>query len=140
MSNESVITDEMKGMIGMETKRTVLEVDKTMLSRIAEAVGDSNFRWQEEAAPGFLVASMVSGSGEIPDKLFPMKRRVDGGGEWEFLLPIKVGDTVTCITKLADLYEREGKSGTLLFLITGITVTNQRGELAAKSTGRMINY
>ena len=140
MSNESVITDEMKGMIGMETKRTVLEVDKTMLSRIAEAVDDLNPRWQEEAAPGFMAASMVSGSGDIPAKLYPMKRVVDGGGDWEFLLPIKVGDTVTCITRLADMYEREGKSGKLLFLIIGTTVTNQREELAAKATGRMINY
>jgi len=140
MSNESVISDEMKSMLGMELNRSVLEVDKTMLRRLAEAIDDTNPKWQEEAAPGFLVAAMVSGGGEPPKTLFPLKRMVAGGGDWEYLLPIKAGDTITCVTNLADMYEREGKAGKLLFLITETTVTNQNNKVAAKAKGSLINY
>jgi len=140
MSNESAITDEMKSMLGMELNRAVLEIDKTMLSRLAEAIDDPNPRWQEEAAPGFLIAAMVSGGGEPPKTLFPLKRMVAGGGDWEYLLPIKVGDMITCVTNLADMYEREGKAGKLLFLVTETTITNQKKEVVAKAKGSLINY
>jgi len=140
MSEGSVITDDMRAMIGTETSRVVHEVDKTMLSRIAEAIGDADPRWQQEAAPGFVLAAMVTGGGELPDKLFPMQRRVAGGGDWEFLLPIRVGDVITCSTKLADIYEREGKAGKLLFIQAETMITNQRGELAARGKSSLINY
>jgi len=140
MSNGLAITEEMKSMIGMETGRVVHEVDKTMLRRLAEAIEDPNPRWQEEAAPGFTFAAMVTGGGELPDKLFPMKRKVAGGGDWEFYLPIKVGDVMTCTAKLADIYEREGKAGKMLFFITETTITNQKREVAAKGKSTLINY
>ena len=140
MSNGSVITEEMKSMVGRELAKIVHEVDKTMLCRLAEAVDDPNPRWQEEAAPGFVTAAVVSGSGEPPKELFPLKRMVAGGGDWEFHLPIKLGDVITCTTHVADLYEREGKAGKLLFVVTETTITNQRGELAAKGRATLINY
>ena len=140
MCNGSAITEEMKSMIGMETGRVVHEVDKTMLLRLAEAIEDPNPRWQEEAAPGFIFAAMVTGGGELPDKLFPLKRKVAGGGDWEFYLPIKVGDVITCTAKLADIYEREGKAGKMLFFVTETIITNQKGEVAAKGKSTLINY
>lgn len=140
MSDGSVITKEMKSMMGMEIAKVVHEVDKTMLRRLAEAIDDPNPIWQKEAAPGFIMAAMVSGSGEPPKALFPLKRMVAGGGDWEFYLPIKVGDVITCTTKLADLYEREGKAGKLLFIITETSIINQRGELAAKGRATLVNY
>lgn len=86
------------------------------------------------------MAAMVSGSGEPPKALFPLKRMVAGGGDWEFYLPIKVGDVITCTTKLAELYEREGKAGKLLFIITETSIVNQSGELAAKGRATLVNY
>ena len=71
MSNDSVITEEMKSMIGMETNRVVLEVDKTMLRGIAEAVEDPNPIWLNEAAPAFIISAMVTGGGANSLKTFP---------------------------------------------------------------------
>ena len=141
MSDGTVITEEMKSMIGMETGKAVWEVDKTMLYQVAEAIEDPNPRWQEEASPGFIATAMITGAGEhLPDVLFPFKTRVAGGGDWEFYSPINPGDVVTCTTHLADIYEREGKAGKLLFLVTETTVTNQEGSLVAKCRGTGINY
>ena len=141
MSNDSVITEEMKSMIGLETERVVLEVDKTMLRGIAEAIEDSKPKWIEEAAPAFVISAMVTGGGgKLPENLFPLKRTVAGGGDWEFYLPIKVGDVITCTSKLTDMHERQGKAGKLLFLVTETTVTNQSGELTSKGKSTLINY
>ena len=141
MSNGSAVTEEMKKMIGLETGIVVHEVDKTMLRGIAQAIEDPNPRWLEEAAPGFIIAAMVTGGGAgLPEDLFPLKRTVAGGGDWEFFLPVIVGDVITCTSKLTDIYERQGKAGGLIFLITETTVTNQRGELTAKGNSTLINY
>ena len=140
MSDAPVITEEMRGLIGMETGRTVHEVDRTMLRRLAEAVDDPNPRWHEEAPPGFLMSLAVSGVGDPPARLFPLTRVVDGGGDWEFYLPVRPGDVITCDSRLADLYEREGKAGKLLFMVTETTVTNQHGQLVARGRATVINY
>ena len=70
----------------------------------------------------------------------PMKRRLDGGGEWEFYKPIKLGDGITVTSKIVDYTEREGRMGNMLFAITEITWKNQDGEVVAKSKGTSIRY
>lgn len=140
MSDVSVITEEMRGLIGMETGRTVHEIDKTMLRRLAEAVDDPNPRWHEEAPPAFLMSLAVSGVGDPPARLFPLTRVVDGGGDWECYLPVRLGDVITCATGLAELYEREGRAGKLLFIVTETTVTNRDGQLVARGRATVINY
>jgi len=140
MSNGPVISEEMRSLIGMETGQMVHEVDKTMLRQVAEAVDDPDPRWHEEAPPGFLMTLAVSGVGAPPVQLFPLTRVVDGGGDWEFYLPVKMGDVITCTTRLAELYEREGKAGKLLFIVTEATVVNQHGQPVAKGRATVINY
>ncbi|MDY7030573.1 MAG: MaoC family dehydratase N-terminal domain-containing protein [Thermodesulfobacteriota bacterium] len=141
MSNDSVITEEMRNMIGLETGRVMYDVDKTMLRGIAEAIDDTNPRWLEEAAPGFIISAMVTGGGGgLPESLFPLKRMVAGGGDWDFFHPVKIGDVITCTSKFTDIYERQGKAGTLLFLVTETIVTNRTGEIAAKGKSILINY
>jgi hypothetical protein len=70
----------------------------------------------------------------------PHPRVLDGGEEWHFYQPIKLGDTITSRTRLGDLYEREGKVGNMLFFIFESTFTNEQAELVATSTYTMINY
>ena len=55
-----------------------------------------------------------------------------GGEELEFYKPIRVGDRVSVKCRLADLYEKEGRSGKLVFAISEHTYTNQNGDLLAK--------
>ncbi|MCH2172905.1 MaoC family dehydratase N-terminal domain-containing protein [Myxococcota bacterium] len=56
--------------------------------------------------------------------------RVLNGGQRNFYFErIRPGDVITATTTLADAYEREGRNGTMLFLITQRSWSNQRGEL-----------
>jgi acyl dehydratase len=55
-----------------------------------------------------------------------------GGEEIEFYKPIRVGDQITVRCRLVDMYEKGGKSGKLLFVVSEHSYTNQKGELLAK--------
>jgi acyl dehydratase len=59
-----------------------------------------------------------------------------GGGnafnEVEHFLPIRVGDTVRVEVTYTDIYEREGRTGRLLFRVRENLLKNQRGELVAR--------
>ena len=76
---------------------------------------------------------------ELPFQL-PMGRILDGGGEWEYIKPVRPGDVLTVVDKLYDLRVREGRMGKMLFIVTELTWTNQKGEVVARSLGTLINY
>jgi hydroxyacyl-ACP dehydratase HTD2-like protein with hotdog domain len=60
-----------------------------------------------------------------------------GGKEVEFFKQMRPGDTITRIGKMVDIYEKEGRSGPLVFTVFENRYTNQDGELVAieKITG-----
>jgi acyl dehydratase len=59
--------------------------------------------------------------------------------EYEFLSPIRVGDVLSASSVIADIYEREGRSGKMAFIIRETTYTNQNGEEVAKTRGTSIH-
>jgi hypothetical protein len=62
---------------------------------------------------------------------FPVGSILHGSDDWEFLGDIHAGDMLTPQGKLLDLYEKQGKRGGMLFIVSEITYTNQRGEVVA---------
>lgn len=151
MTEGTLITDEMKRVIGTESKPTVFEIDKTLLKRLAEAVEDPNPLWQNEeygkksklgriiALPALLITSMMAGD-RPPEPEIPLKRSLDGGGEWEYYKPIKLGDVITATSKTVDYFERPGRMGKMLFTVTEITWKNQAGEVAGRGRTTRIRY
>ena len=149
MAEKAVTIDELKALVGKEEKTEVIEVEKRMIRMVAEAIGDPNPLWSDEAyakkcgyqglvaPPGFLITAMVSG-GRV-DVPMPYKRMLAGGGEWEFYSPIVSGDVITCTCKLGDVYEREGKGGKMAFFVFETVHKNQRDELVAKSRTTLIS-
>jgi len=139
---EQSTIDEIKGLIGIETGPVIIEVEKGMIKRLAEAVEDPNPLWQDEeyarkskygriiAPPGFLhTAMMVGKKPEIPQ--LASMTRLDGGGDWQYFAPIKVGDRLTFTSKLTNVRVREGETGKTFFLTTEMTWRNQEGEMVA---------
>jgi peroxisomal enoyl-CoA hydratase 2 len=82
--------------------------------------------WQDEtSSPGF--------GG------FDLRRILHGEQEFELLKPIMVGDVLTGVTKIADVYEKEGgRGGKMTFLVTETEYTNQRGEKVALARSTLI--
>ena len=59
----------------------------------------------------------------------PGSRGLNGGQRSRYFAPIRIGDVITCVATLVDAYEKEGRLGTMLFLVDESRWTNQRGEL-----------
>lgn len=151
LSEESVITEELRNLVGVEQETQVFKVEEGHLRRFAQAIGDFNPLWQDEeyarksrygriVAPPIFLIDM--GASKFAEDL--MKARcalpgfLNGGLEIEYYKPMVAGDTITTVSKLIDLKERIGKSGKLLFMTVETTHTNQHGELVIKERHNFI--
>ena len=155
MSEGSAITDAIRAMVGVMADPVVMEVEAGAIKRFCQAVGDSNplfidaehakngphggvicppgfFGWPAKPAPMFS-GPMASMMGEFAKAGFPGV--LDGGIDFEFFQPIHPGDVLVSSAKIADIYEREGKTGKSLFGVIETTYTNQNGDVVAR--GRM---
>ena len=144
MANK-IVTDEIKKLIGTESEPRVVEVERGAIRRFAEAIGDPNPLFNDEAAarrsryggmiaPPTFCRSLGGGFFNVP---LSLARALDGGSEWEYSEPIRPGDRITVVSKLADIREAAGRMGTMVFIVTETRYTNQFGQLCAiqRSTG-----
>jgi acyl dehydratase len=59
----------------------------------------------------------------------PGTRGLNGGQRNRYFAPIREGDVITSVVTLVDAFEKEGRLGTMMFLVDEARWTNQRGEL-----------
>jgi len=143
MTNEESITQEFAKLVGKETEPEVWEAGKEHIKWFAQAIGDPNPLWQDRtyaeksrykniiAPPLFLIDV---GLVKLVDRLVDMdshRANINGGTELEYFKPIEAGDTITTVAKLADVQEKMGKTGSLIFLVVEVKYTNQKGALVA---------
>ncbi len=156
MVQDSVITDEMRSLIGVESEPSIYEIQKEPIRRWAGAIGDSNPLYHDEeyakksryggiiAPPGLLgnYTFPVKAGGPPPRVKSPFRRILNGGNEYQFFRPVRAGDVLTATTKLADLRERQGSPGIgrMLFQVSETTFKNQKGEVVAKTRNTGISY
>ncbi len=67
-------------------------------------------------------------------------RILNGGLDIEHLKPIRPGDIITSRSKLAEVFEREGRLGLMMFQVTQTDWTNQKNELVRRSKMTLIFY
>ncbi|MFC2058640.1 MaoC family dehydratase N-terminal domain-containing protein [Chloroflexota bacterium] len=163
MSESSTRMNELQRAIGNWKLHTFLPEEVTVWSilKYINALKDPNPIWRDDdyakktrwdgviAPPTFVeVYSPINRalreiSGEYPDgelrgatcniKL-PFDRLFAGGEEFEFFIPIRPGDAISCDGSLGDVYEKQGSSGgSLVFVRLDKEYHNQRGELIART-------
>ena len=156
-----MFVEEWQNKIGAEGEPVTLAIEKGLITRFVQAVGDANPMWQDEEyakttrnggviAPPFLLCALMTISPTslepnvvpvpIPELPLHGEHTLDGGAEWEFFLPLRLGDTLIFRTRLADVFERQGKLGKMGFFVYQTTCTNQRDEVVAKVLSTFINY
>ncbi len=163
MSSESLITDEIRSWIGREVPPWTIEVTRRDVARFAVATDDLNPLYLDEdrakqsryggliAPPLFYMAPLTEPvpetelrtdglpfEGKFPVPPTPLPRLMDGGTEVEFLQPVRVGDVLTGRSQVTDIYQKEGRSGPLIFVQRETTFTNQNGELVLIEKGATI--
>ena len=141
MNEEPVISEELQGLLNVDLGPEVYEIEKGMLKRFAEAIGDPNPRWLHEAPPTFYAALVPAG---LLHRLFNARTRLtrllNGASELEYFTPILAGDVISVTGRLTRLRQTQGKDGPTLFMFTEVTYTNQSGEVAAKGKNTYIKY
>ena len=163
MAQESLITDEIRSWIGRETPPWTIEATKLDITRFAVATDDINPLYLDEkyakkslhggliAPPLFYMAPLTNPvpetelrpdglpyEGKFPIPPTPLPRLMDGGTEIEFFAPIRAGDTLTGRCKILDIYQKEGRTGPLIFVVRESRFTNQKGELVLIEKGASI--
>ncbi len=137
MTATTSVVDRLRARIGVDGPAVTAPVEAGHVRRFAEAIGDTNPRWRTEAPPTFLVAlapvSIHLGEAEQYGKGW-----LNGGNRFEYAAPVRIGDEITAVGRVADVYEKEGSTGNLLFIIFETEYKNQRGELVARLRGTMI--
>ena len=150
MTQESAITPEMRAAIGVESEPRTSEVEKGAIIKFAEAIGDTNPIYNDEAAaresryggmiaPPTFLRSMSAGPLKV-DVRSSYSANLDGGSEWEYFEPIRPGDRITVTTKVADIYERAGRLGNMLFMVRETNYVNQFGNTVATQRTTGISY
>ena len=137
MSTTTSVIDRLRARIGAPGPSVTADVEAGHVRRFVEAIGDANVRWKKEAPPTFLVA-LAPASIHLGEAEEYGKGWLNGGNRFEYLVPVKIGDEITARGHVADVYEKEGSSGNLLFIIFETDYTNQRGDLVARLRGTAI--
>ncbi|MDQ6774475.1 MAG: MaoC family dehydratase N-terminal domain-containing protein [Candidatus Dormibacteraeota bacterium] len=137
MTATADVVERVRGRIGWTAESEPQPVEAGHVRRFCEAIGDTDPRWREEAPPTFVVA-LGAETPQIPEVLEYGKGWLNGGDRFEYLEPVRIGDVITSRTRLADAFEKQGGSGSLLFLILDTEYVNQHGRVAVRVRGTRI--
>ena len=137
MSATTAVIDRLRTRIGVDGQPVTATVEAGHVRRFAAAIGDPNPRWTKEAPPTFLVA-LAPVSLHLEEAEAYGKGWLNGGNRFEYFAPVVIGDRITATGRVADVYEKSGSSGDLLFIIFETAYVNQDGAVVAKLRGTMI--
>ena len=150
MAEGTVITQAMRNAVGIQSEPVINDVEKGAVTRFAEAIGDDNPLYTDEVAarrsrfggiiaPPTFLRSMKGTIIKLETDM-PFDRRLDGGSDWEYFEPVRPRDRITVTSKLADIFEREGRMGRMVFLIREVSYKNQLDQLVAIQRSTLIYY
>lgn len=131
-----------KSLLGMEAEPAVAEVKAEEIIRFARAIGDLNPLYinEEEAKRSQFGAIVAPPTFPVPFQAISMDMSlfgdldlniaslVHGEQEFEYFKVLKAGERITIRAKVADIYEKEGKSGILDFVIFEATGYDECGD------------
>ena len=144
------ITEDIRSFIGIESDPVTYEIERHAVERFACAVGDPNPLYTDEIAarkssyggliaPPTFVRSLLPGAYPKPYPE-PFAHILDGGSEYRFHEPVQVGDRITVTRKIIDIFQKQGRLGTMLFRVSVISYVNQLGQVAESQTTTTITY
>ena len=141
----SNLTPEIMAFLGSKTKPRREVVTRRDIRKYAVATGNHQQKYLDgdEAPPMFhwtlfwevLELENLSSDGVNIDSLLPelpLFKAMAGGVEMDYLRPILPGDWLTAVRTLTNIYEKEGRSGHLIFYEVLMEITNDNGDLVVR--------
>jgi 3-methylfumaryl-CoA hydratase len=148
----SLITDEIRSWIGRADEPQRFEVSRRDIIKYALATEQLNEKYLrgDEAPPMFLFGAdrPLTPIDELgPDGLrrdalmpdLPLKRVMAGGIKQRHHRPIVPGDVLMITRSITDIFEKQGASGPLIFVVYDIQVTTEDGEMVVQQSQSRIN-
>lgn len=138
-----------QSLIGLTGPQYVFEVEKRHIRQFAEAIGDLNPLYVDEAyakstiyggiiAPPSFPVAIGAESGQGIDLPLDYSRMLHGEQEFIYQRPIRAGDRLLCQMKVTNVYEKEGKNGPMQFLVMDTEMKDEEGELVVISRTNII--
>jgi acyl dehydratase len=132
------------------SRREPITITAERIAIFCAAVGETNPLYVDPMAAaagpfgGLIAPPALVASFRYADDVFeqiPVFRRggLMGGIDIEFEAPIRPGDSIEVASEVQDIYEKTGRTGTMIFVVVRSTLTNQRGEVVARVNHRMMN-
>ncbi|MCL6516480.1 MaoC family dehydratase N-terminal domain-containing protein [Alicyclobacillus sp.] len=132
-----------RACIGRASEPVKNEVEKGAIRKFAAAIGDPDPRYRdEEAAGGRLLApptfSRTFDYGRVPGLELPRAGLIHASQEFEYFRPIHSGDVLYCQTRLADVFEKQGRLGRMIFLVFEMEARDTDGNPVVRQTSTVI--
>lgn len=136
-----LLTDELLAWIGTSDPPVTVEVSRRDIQKYAAATEQALPKYLAgDEAPPMFVFNLFSAiptmdqlrtdglaRGVNPGPQLPLKRRMAGGTTIEIHRPIRPGDVLTATRTLVDMYEKEGRSGPLIFTTYSTSIVDADG-------------
>lgn len=135
-----VLTPEVLAYVGRKSEPRTEVVTRRDLRKYAIATGQTQQKYidGDEAPPLYHVAlfwdvvplAELSPDGVSVDRLlpkFPLEKAMAGGLDIRYFAKIRPGDVLIGRRTLTDIYEKEGRSGALIFYEVILEVTREDG-------------
>jgi len=117
-----------------------VEVKADRIKTFCEALGETSPRYASgEIAPPAYAVTFRNGRHFFQHVPRFGRAGFDAGKDVEFVRPIRAGDKITLSSHVKEIYEKTGRTGTMVFVVVRSTLKNQNGEEVAHIDHRFMN-
>jgi hypothetical protein len=135
-----------KNWVGKQFDEKSFEVRAEAALEFARACGETDPRFVDPAHPDFqapvTITAQFTGGRVFPEELDPILGRgrggFDAGKRVQPLGTIRPGDRLLGRSEIHDVYEKTGRSGSMLFVVHRMTFTNQDDQPVSIVDWRMV--
>jgi hydroxyacyl-ACP dehydratase HTD2-like protein with hotdog domain len=120
-----------------------LDVDADSLVGFALACGETDPKFTDPSHPDFQAVpnypTRIHGTRQLPPD-FPveMQRCFDAGKSVVVHAPVRAGEKITGRSEIADIYEKSGRSGSMLFIVHRMNFYGRNGVHLATVDWRLV--
>ncbi len=136
-------------LIGRESEPVVHEVERSAIRRFADALGDPNPLYQDEAvaraaghpalvAPPTFAVSLTANERFRHSLDLGTRSILQSEQQFEYARALVAGDRITVVTRVADVLERPSASGPMDVLVLEDEGRDDKGELVFRSRATLI--
>ena len=141
MTGQSAVTDAMRRAVGVESEPKTHLVEAGAIRKFADAIGDPSpaYRGDAPVAPPTFLRSLAAGPATVAFES-PYPDLLDGGSEWEYVRPVRAGDSITVTETLVDISEKSGRLGPMLLTTWQTRYADDGGATVATQRNTLVYY